>query len=405
MTQTGTTNAHQILIVGGGTAGISVAARLKMLMDSADIAIIEPAEWHYYQPMWTLSGGGVTPKETTRRSMSSVMPSGVQWIRDAVSTFDPDQNQLTTESGTTLGYEMLIVCPGIQIDWDHIPGLREAIGNGKVCCNYDYNTVDSTWEALRRFPKGGTAIFTMPTAPVKCPGAPQKALYLSEDYLRKHGMREGSRVIFATAKPNLFGIQKYREGLERVAARKNIECAYERELVEVRGSEDEAVFKNLKTGEEEVMRFDMLHAVPPMSAPDFIKKSPLADSSPFGWVDVDPFTLQHRKYKNIFALGDASSSPNSKTGAAIRKQYPVVAKNVIATMNNRVVMDHYNGYASCPLVTDYGKVLMAEFDYDGVPQETFGAVVDQGHEQASMWMVKRWVLPWLYWNIMLPGKG
>ncbi len=405
MTQTGTTNAHQILIVGGGTAGISVAARLKMLMDSADIAIIEPAEWHYYQPMWTLSGGGVTPKETTRRSMSSVMPSGVQWIRDAVSTFDPDQNQLTTESGTTLGYEMLIVCPGIQIDWDHIPGLREAIGNGKVCCNYDYNTVDSTWEALRRFPKGGTAIFTMPTAPVKCPGAPQKALYLSEDYLRKHGMREGSRVIFATAKPNLFGIQKYREGLERVAARKNIECAYERELVEVRGSEDEAVFKNLKTGEEEVMRFDMLHAVPPMSAPDFIKKSPLADSSPFGWVDVDPFTLQHRKYKNIFALGDASSSPNSKTGAAIRKQYPVVAKNVIATMNNRMVMDHYNGYASCPLVTDYGKVLMAEFDYDGVPQETFGAVVDQGHEQASMWMVKRWVLPWLYWNIMLPGKG
>ncbi len=405
MTQTGTPNSHQILIVGGGTAGISVASRLKMLMDSADIAIVEPAEWHYYQPMWTLSGGGVTPKETTRRSMSSVIPSGVQWIRDAVSTFDPDNNQLTTASGSTLSYEMLIVCPGIQIDWDHIPGLKQAIGNGKVCCNYDYNTVDSTWEALRRFPKGGTAIFTMPTAPVKCPGAPQKALYLSEDYLRKHGMRDGSRVIFATAKPNLFGIQKYREGLERVAARKNIECAYEHELVEVRGEADEAVFKNLKTGEEEVMRYDMLHAVPPMSAPDFIKKSPLADSSPFGWVDVDPFTLQHRKYKNIFALGDAASSPNSKTGAAIRKQYPVVAKNVVAVMNNHIVMDHYNGYASCPLVTDYGKVLMAEFDYDGVPQETFGAVVDQGHEQASMWMVKRWVLPWLYWNIMLPGKG
>jgi sulfide:quinone oxidoreductase len=403
MTQS--THKHQVLIVGGGTAGISVASRLLMLLDQPDIALIEPAEWHYYQPMWTLSGGGVMPKESTRRSMSSIMPNGVKWIRDAVETFDPEQNQLTTAQGNTLSYDVLIVCPGIQIDWDKIPGLREAIGNGKVCSNYDYNTVDSTWDAVRQFPKGGTAIFTMPTAPVKCPGAPQKALYLSEDYLRKNGTREGSRVIFATAKPNLFGIEKYRLGLERVAQRKNIECAYEHELVEVRGAQDEAVFKNLKTGEEVVMKYDMLHAVPPMSAPDFIKKSPLADSSPFGWVDVDPFTLRHRKFGNVFALGDASSAPTSKTGAAIRKQYPVVASNVAAVLKKRMVMEHYNGYASCPLVTDYGKVLMAEFDYDGIPQETFGAVVDQGRELSSMWMVKRWVLPWLYWNIMLTGKG
>lgn len=403
MTQS--THKHQVLIVGGGTAGISVASRLLMLLDQPDIALIEPAEWHYYQPMWTLSGGGVVPKESTRRSMSSIMPNGVKWIRDAVETFDPEQNQLTTAQGNTLSYDVLIVCPGIQIDWDKIPGLREAIGNGKVCSNYDYNTVDSTWDAVRQFPKGGTAIFTMPTAPVKCPGAPQKALYLSEDYLRKNGTREGSRVIFATAKPNLFGIEKYRLGLERVAQRKNIECAYEHELVEVRGAQDEAVFKNLKTGEEVVMKYDMLHAVPPMSAPDFIKKSPLADSSPFGWVDVDPFTLRHRKFGNVFALGDASSAPTSKTGAAIRKQYPVVASNVAAVLKKRMVMEHYNGYASCPLVTDYGKVLMAEFDYDGIPQETFGAVVDQGRELSSMWMVKRWVLPWLYWNIMLTGKG
>ncbi len=403
MTQS--THKHQVLIVGGGTAGISVASRLLMLLDQPDIALIEPAEWHYYQPMWTLSGGGVVPKESTRRSMSSIMPNGVKWIRDAVETFDPEQNQLTTAQGNTLSYDVLIVCPGIQIDWDKIPGLREAIGNGKVCSNYDYNTVDSTWDAVRQFPKGGTAIFTMPTAPVKCPGAPQKALYLSEDYLRKNGTREGSRVIFATAKPNLFGIEKYRLGLERVAQRKNIECAYEHELVEVRGAQDEAVFKNLKTGEEVVMKYDLLHAVPPMSAPDFIKKSPLADSSPFGWVDVDPFTLRHRKFGNVFALGDASSAPTSKTGAAIRKQYPVVASNVAAVLKKRMVMEHYNGYASCPLVTDYGKVLMAEFDYDGIPQETFGAVVDQGRELSSMWMVKRWVLPWLYWNIMLTGKG
>lgn len=403
MTQS--THKHQVLIVGGGTAGISVASRLLMLLDQPDIALIEPAEWHYYQPMWTLSGGGVMPKESTRRSMSSIMPNGVKWIRDAVETFDPEQNQLTTAQGNTLSYDVLIVCPGIQIDWDKIPGLREAIGNGKVCSNYDYNTVDSTWDAVRQFPKGGTAIFTMPTAPVKCPGAPQKALYLSEDYLRKNGTREGSRVIFATAKPNLFGIEKYRLGLERVAQRKNIECAYEHELVEVRGAQDEAVFKNLKTGEEVVMKYDLLHAVPPMSAPDFIKKSPLADSSPFGWVDVDPFTLRHRKFGNVFALGDASSAPTSKTGAAIRKQYPVVASNVAAVLKKRMVMEHYNGYASCPLVTDYGKVLMAEFDYDGIPQETFGAVVDQGRELSSMWMVKRWVLPWLYWNIMLTGKG
>jgi len=390
---------HKIVVVGGGTAGISVAARLTNgWFNKRDVAVIEPAETHYYQPLWTLVGGGVVPKEITGRPMKNVMPKRVTWIQDAVAEFDPARNVIRTRDGKTITYDWLVVAAGLQINWDKISGLKEGVTRNGVCSNYSYETVDSTWQNIKNF-KGGTAIFTMPSGAVKCGGAPQKIMYLADDWFRKSGVRERSKVIFTSPLANIFAVDRYRKTLEEVIKRKQIECLFREELIEVRGSDREAVFRNLDSDETTTLKYDMLHVTPPMGPPTFITQSPLADKD--GWVSVDKATLQHTRFSNVFAIGDCSNLPTSKTGAAIRKQAPVLVANLIAAIENQPLVGKYGGYTSCPLVTGYGKLVMAEFDYDKKPEETFP--VDQSQERWSMWLVKRYLLPQLYWHGMLKG--
>lgn len=390
---------HQIVIVGGGTAGITVAARLRRADKNLDIAIIEPSEKHYYQPIWTLVGAGIFPKQVSERAESDYIPKGVHWLRDAVAEFQPDEKTLRTQNGQTVGYDYLVVAPGIQINWHAVTGLKEAIGRGGVCSNYDYRYVDYTWQCLREF-QGGTAIFTQPNTPVKCGGAPQKIMYLADDYFRQQGVRDKAKLIFATAGAKVFGIPKFAPTLEEVFKRKGIEGRFRHNLVEIRGETKEAVFENLETHERVTLKYDMIHVTPPQGPPDFVKNSPLANDA--GWVNVDKFTLQHVRYPNVFAIGDASSLPTSKTGAAIRKQAPVLVANLLAVLRGQQPTAKYNGYTACPIPTGYGSLVMAEFDYDHNPAESFP--INQAKERRSMWLVKKYVLPWMYWNMMLRGR-
>ncbi len=390
---------HQVVIVGGGTAGISVAARLTNgWFNKRDVAVIEPADTHYYQPLWTLVGGGVVPKESTGRPMKSVIPKRVHWIKDAVAEFEPDRNMIRTREGKIITYDWLVVAAGLQINWDKIPGLKEGVTKNGVCSNYSYETVDSTWQNIKNF-KGGTAVFTMPSGAVKCGGAPQKIMYLAEETFRRNGVRKGSTVMFTSTLPNIFAVDRYRKTLEEIIQRKQIVCHFREELIEIFGDRREAVFRNLDSGETISRSYDMLHVTPPMGPPTFIAKSSLADKD--GWVDVDRATLQHKKFPNVFSIGDCSNLPTSKTGAAIRKQAPVLVGNLIAAMSSQKMSGKYDGYTSCPLVTGYGKLVMAEFDYDKKPEETFP--IDQSKERWSMWLVKRYLLPQLYWHGMLKG--
>ncbi len=390
---------HEIVVIGGGNAGISVAARLCRALHAPDIAIIEPSDKHYYQPLWTLVGGGVFPKEQTEHDEASVIPPGATWIRDSVAEIHPEENFLLTEDGKKVTYEYLVVAPGIQIDWGKIKGLTESLGKDGVCSNYSYEYVDKTWEFIRSF-KGGNAIFTQPSTPIKCGGAPQKIAYLADDYFRKSGVRDGSNVIFATAGASIFAVKRYADSLTRVAARKGIDVRFRHELVEVRSGSKEAVFQNLDTGETVVLPYEMIHVTPPMSAPDFIKKSPLANDA--GWVDVDKNTLQHVRFPNVFSLGDASALPTSKTGAAVRKQAPALVKNLLAFRGGKPLAGRYDGYTACPLVTGYGRLIMAEFDYDLTPRETFP--FDQSKERRSMYMLKAYGLPAMYWHGIMTGR-
>jgi sulfide:quinone oxidoreductase len=401
MTSKSTTKDHyQILILGGGTAGITVAAQLRRKLKNIDLAIIEPSTKHYYQPLWTLVGAGVFPKEQSEREESAFIPQGADWIQDYVTELQPEQNCVVTRSGRRITYDFLVIALGIQIDWNKIPGLLEGIGRQQICSNYSYQQVDYTWECVRSF-SGGTALFTMPNTAVKCGGAPQKIMYLADDHFRKSNVRDKSSVIFASAQGSLFAVEKYRKTLEKVAARKSIDIRLKHNLVEIRPDQKEAIFEHLDTKERVTIPFDMIHVTPPMSAPDIVKSSTLANAA--GWVDVDKYTLQHPKFLNVFPIGDCSGLPTSKTGAAIRKQAPVLVQNLISAIRGEPLEAKYDGYTSCPLVTGYGKLVLAEFDYEGSPHETFP--FDQSKERLSMYLLKAYALPRLYWHGMLRGRG
>lgn len=394
---------HQIAIIGGGNAGISVAAQLLIKNSKLDIAIIDPADKHYYQPAWTLVGSGVFNIQDTERTEAEVIPSGAKWIKQKVTTFQPEHNAVTLGDGSSLTYDYLIVAPGIQLDWAGIKGLPETLGKNNVCSNYSFQTAPYTFECIKNF-KGGKAIFHNPHTPVKCGGAPHKIMYMAADYWRKNGMLSKVDIQYWSGAAKLFAVKKYEDTLLKVCERGNIKLHLMEKLIEIDGPNKRAKFVGFgenNNGIETWVDFDMIHVTPPQSAPDFIKQSPLANAA--GWVEVDINTLQHVRYANIFSLGDASGLPISKTGAAIRKQAPVVVANLLAAIANQSLDSKYTGYTSCPLVTGYGKLVLAEFDYNNEPMETFP--FDQSKERWSMYQLKRRVLPWLYWNKILKGTA
>lgn len=392
------------LILGGGTAGISVAARLRAA--GGEVTVVEPSQTHDYQPLWTLVGGGRAPLSESRRAESSVIPKGVTWVTDRAETVDPQAQTVGTAGGKTLHYDQLVVCPGIQLDWDKVPGMADAVTSPSVSSNYSYELAPRTWQLIQGL-RRGTAVFTMPAGPIKCAGAPQKIAYLAADYWRQQGVLNDIRIVLVLPTPGMFGVKEFADVLETVVARYGIEVHKSSELVEVDASTRTAVIADNIAGTKQSIDYDLMHVVPPQSAPDWIKRSPLADASnPAGYVEIDKNTMQHLRYPNVFALGDAGSSPNSKTGAAIRKQAPVVAKNLQAVAAGSAPTAQYDGYASCPLTTARNKMLLAEFDYTMKPAPSFPPrLLNAQKERTDMWYLKRRGLPFLYWNLMLKGRA
>ncbi len=415
---------YDVLIVGGGTAGIMTAAQLKRKKRDLSIGLIEPSEDHWYQPAWTLVGADTFAMKDTRRDERDQIPEGVDWIKDHATTFAPERNAVGTRSGHEYTYGHLVVCPGIKLDIDAMPGLREALDTDSVCSNYI--DPEKTKRVLMAF-KGGTAVFTQPSTPIKCGGAPQKAAYLADDLFRKTGVRDKTRLVFATPGSVIFGVEPFRAALEDVVRKKGIILKTFYNPVRIDPVRKEVHFKWSKPGDDHcvlteeqglqekiegestiVMAYDMLHLAPPQSAPDFIRSSPLAyaEGPSKGWLEVDIHTLQHKRFANIFGLGDAAALPTAKTGAAIRKQAPVVVANILQRIKDgALAREQYAGYSSCPLVTGYGKMLLAEFKYDNVRDSDplLSRLFDTSKPLWSMWVLKKYGLPWLYWNRMMKG--
>ena len=392
-----------VLIIGGGNAGISTAAQLLRKNKNLHIGIIEPSDKHYYQPAWTLVGAGTFNIKKTIRNESSVIPKNVKWINEAVASFEPEQNKVITANNNNFTYNYLVVAPGIQLNWDTVKGLKEAIGKNGVTSNYSFKYAPYTFECLKEIKPGNMVLFTAPSTPVKCGGAPQKVMYMSADFIRKKGFLKDINLEFVSGGSMLFGVKKYADSLQKIVDKFGISLHFKHDLVEIDGEKKLATFRLMDGlgGVTVVKKFDMIHVTPPQSAPDFIRNSVLVDTK--GWLDVDKFTLQHKKFGNIFGLGDVTNTPNAKTGAAVRKQAPVVVQNILALRENKPMPASYNGYGSCPLTVGYGKLILAEFGYDNKVMETFP--FNQAKPRWTMWILKKYILPWLYWNKILKGTA
>lgn len=397
--------SHDIVVIGGGAAGISVAASLLHRDKSLDIAIIEPSDIHYYQPGWTLVGSGVFDPETTRRNIAAILPEGAKWIKAAVVAFEPENNAVVLESTQVVTYKRLIVAPGLKLNWNGIEGLAETLGQNGVTSNYRYDLAPYTWKLVNGL-KQGKAIFTQPPMPIKCAGAPQKAMYLSADHWRRAGHLKDIDIGFYNAGGVLFGVDAYVPALMEYVKRYDISLNFNHNLVRIDGPAKTAWFtKTDADGNTETVEtsFDMIHVCPPQEAPDFIRVSPLADAA--GWADVDPQTLRHTRYNNIYALGDVGGMSNAKTAAAARKQAPVVAENVLHDMGKRSIDVAYDGYGSCPLTVERGKIILAEFGYGGKLLPTFPSWLIDGTKPSRMaWYLKERILPPVYWRAMLKGR-
>ena len=396
-------NSPSIVIVGGGAAGITVAASLEKKLGGGCITLIEPSEVHYYQPAFTLVGAGAYNLANTRRSEASLIPNDVTWIKDHVTGFEPDSNRVETASSGAFTYDYLVVATGLQLLWDKVEGLKEAVGQNGVCSNYAPETVEYTWECVQALQPGQTALFTQPPLPFKCPGAPQKIAYLTADHLRKSGRDGACDLKFLTDAPGMFGVPFFAKELKKVADAYGIDTLFQHNLIAVNAADKTATFEKKAEGEAGqtvTLGFDLLHASPPQGPIKVVAESALANEG--GYVDVHQNSMQSTKFSNVFALGDACSTPNSKTAAAVRKQSPVVVQNIINLANGKEVVEGYDGYGSCPLTTAYGKVILAEFIYGGKVTPTFA--LDPRAERASMWWVKKTGLPLMYWEYMLKGR-
>lgn len=396
--------SYDVVIIGAGAAGIALAASLTSRTQTLEVAIIDPADIHYYQPGWTMVGGGIFEAPETARTMGSLIPRGVHWIKSAVAAFQPKDDVVILDGCRVVKYKRLIVCPGLKLDWHKVEGLVETLGKNGVTSNYRYDLAPYTWDLVRDM-KEGRAIFTQPPMPIKCAGAPQKAMYLSGDAWHRRGVLKDIDIMFNNAGGVLFGVKDYVPALEQYVRKYDASLNFFHNLVAVDGPAQKAWFDVSKPDmpvERVEMNFDMMHVCPPQSAPDFIKVSPLADAA--GWVDVDQATLRHKTFDNIWSLGDVTNAPNAKTAAAARVQAPVVAENVLADIHGRSAVAQYNGYGSCPLTVERGKIVLAEFGYGGTMLPSFPKfLVDGTKPSRAAWFLKEKILPPVYWKGMLKG--
>ena len=396
---------YQVVVVGAGSGGVALAASLLKRRPGLKIALIDPSECHYYQPGWTMVGGGIFDVASTRRLTSSVIPAGVTWIQEAVEKFAPAENKLLLSGSNEIYYDQLIVAAGLKLNWQAVEGLSEALGKNGVTSNYCFELAPYTWELVQKT-RRGKALFTQPPMPIKCAGAPQKALYLSADHWYRNGLLQDIEVHFYNAGAVLFGVKDYVPALSSYMEKYRANLHFSHNLVRVDGDARKAWFRVAgEDGSEQLVEsdFDMLHVCPPQCAPDFIRSSELADGA--GWVDVDPATLRHKKFANIWGLGDVTNTPNAKTMAAVRKQVPVVAQNLCDVLDGKQPQCAYDGYGSCPLTVERGKIVLAEFGYGGRLLPTFPKWLNDGTKATRLaWELKARFLPDFYWHGMLKGR-
>ena len=361
----------RIVVAGSGLGGLAVASRLTKMLDGARITIIDKKQEHNYQPGYTLVATGVWPVGKVRDRNADLQPSGVQWIQDMVAEFDPAGNVVVTAGGQRVPYDFLVVATGTHQDWNLIEGMDvSAIGqNGLASVYPSPEAAQATWQAMDSFrQKGGNAVMTLPATPLKCAGAPLKMTFMLRDRLAQAGTLDKSKVTFYSAVGNVFGVKPVNDNVVSRWKDLGIGIEYTQKLKAVDIAGRKATFVTPEGMSTEVP-YDFIHVVPPMRAPDSVKNSDLSwkegGFAAGGWLEVHKDTLQHRRYKNVFGVGDINGTPRGKTAATVKKSAPIVAQHLVDVIAGREPGQKFDGYTSCPLIVREGAAMLIEFDYEG----------------------------------------
>jgi len=428
ISQASTDVIGKVLIVGGGAGAIMALSRLKRAISNPDITIIAPNETHLYQPGQVFVGAGVMEFEDLLLNNNNyINQDEITWIKDEVKTFDADNNCVITRAGKEVKYDVLVVAVGVQYHYEAIKGLsKEDIGKNGITSVYlsdlEKGTAvgaTATWEwfkELKEAAKTGKpkVIYTQPNTPIKCGGAPQKMLHLSADYLRKDGL--SAEYQFVTSNAKLFSLPAIDKALHEVQATYDtITNKFQHHLQSIDVQAKKATFIHAYDVQEidedfgtkemvsktdtVVLDYDFIHVVPPMSPVDAVMESTLVGKS--GWLDVDKHTLQHKKYKNVFGIGDVCGIPMGKTGGSARHHGPVITQNIIDFMAKKELSATFDGYTVCPIKTEYGKIIMAEFNYKG-PAPTMPLAFDK--PRWFWWAFDLYMLKPMYQYLMLTGR-
>lgn len=392
---------HNVLIIGGGNAGISLAARLRRYKVE-DIGLVEPSPWHYFQPLFSHIGAGAAQMKEAVREQRKVMPRGVNWIRGAAVDIQPDENAVVLGDGQRVRYNHLVVCPGLQLNWQAVPGMADAIESPYGTSNYESRMPTKTWELVRRL-RSGTAVFTQPPGPAKCAGAAQKIAYMACDFWREQGVLGDIRVVLVVPTPTVYGVDGVDAVLERKIAEYGIELRASTTVASIEAADRRIRLQGPGGGED--LGYDLLHVVPPQSAPDWLKATTLpAPDDQSGCVEVDPELLRHRRYPNVWSLGDAAATLNSKCGGALRKQVKMLALNLKAVLDGREPENRYNHYGVCPFTLTRHTVLFAEFDHQYRPMPSI-PWLNPAKERRWAWVLDRRIFPQIYWHLILKGRA
>lgn len=398
------TSAH-IVIAGGGLGGIAVANRLSQLLDGARITLVDAKKEHNYQPGYTLVATGVWPVDKVRDHNADFHPAGLEWVQDMVAGFEPGSNTVITASGQRIRYDFLVVATGLQLDYGQIEGMDVgAIGsNGLTSVYPSPQAAQATWAAMQAFAaKGGNAVMTLPATPLKCAGAPLKMSFMLRDRLHRAGTMAQSKVSFQSALGNVFGVKAVNDNVLQRWKTLGIDVEFSRKLTAIDIGARRATFVTPE-GEKLVLPYDFIHVVPPMRAPDAVKNSELAwKEGPFaagGWLEVDKATLQHRRFPNVFGIGDINGTPRGKTAATVKKSAPLVARHLVQVIAGGKPGEVFDGYTSCPLLTREGSALLIEFDYEGRLTPTL-PMVDPLQDSFFAWMMKTRMLKPAYLAVL-----
>ena len=399
----------RIVIAGGGAAGLAAASQLVTMIEGADIKLFDARREHYYQPGFTLVAGGLKPPSYTVSNTSDYIPAGVQWIEESIKEFDPEGNSVTTEKGQRFSYDFLIVATGLKLDFSAIAGMDlQRVGKNGLGCPYaGPDAAYATWQAISTFAdKGGVGLFGRPKTEMKCAGAPIKHTFITDDHLRRRGNRTKAEIIYTAHNKALFSVPIVSEKVRMLYEDRGISVRHDYVLIAIDPDRRRATYTT-PTGTEEI-GYDYINVIPPMRAPDPVRTSLLAwregAFAADGWMEVEPRTLRHRRFTNVFGVGDVAGVPKGKTAASVKWQIPVALDHLLASIKGGTASSVYSGYTSCPLITRLGRAMLIEFDYKDNLVPSFPGVIAPLEELWITWVMKTIALKPTY-IAMLRGKA